>query len=156
MRTPENEVIMRYCLLICTTVISLTIMSCTPIKKVSGYVPIQKQIDQLKTGFSTKNDVLSLLGEPLSYIEDPSHHLLYVQQKVETVAFWEPKVSERTVVKLSFNEAGVLNEVKSSKTRDNREFITEKEIIISDGRKLTFWQQMFGNIGNFSAEQFLD
>ena len=31
-----------------------------------------------------------------------------------------------------------------------------REVVASEGRRITFWQQMFGNLGNFSSDQFFD
>ena len=95
------------------------------------------------------------LGEPLSFNQEESDFLLYVQQEVETLAFFRPRVSERKVVKLTFDDFAILSEVSHSGVSDLQPFRLEKKITESEGRQLTFWQQMFGNIGNFSSEQFL-
>ena len=58
---------MRFILLSFYALISLPILSCAPISKVSGYVPLKSEIEELKIGFSTKNDVIEMLGEPLSF-----------------------------------------------------------------------------------------
>ena len=129
--------------------------ACTPITTVSGYVPLSGEIEELTVGTSSKQDVLDKLGEPLSYNVGSSNFLLYVQQEVETLAFLRPRVSERTVVKLTFDESNTLSNVEYSGASDIKPFRLERKITESEGRKLTFWQQMFGNIGNFSSEQFL-
>ena len=129
---------------------------CAPITQVSGYAPLKAETDSLKVGFSTREDALESLGEPLNYKEGFSNSMVFVQQKVETVAFFKPKVSDRTIVKLTFDETNILSKIEHFAGAAAKSFELEQEIVVSKGRKLTFWQQMFGNIGNFSSEQFLD
>ena len=60
------------------------------------------------------------------------------------------------IVKLSFDKTSTLAKVEQFAGADAKSFEMEKKIVVSTGRKLSFWQQMFGNISNFSSEQFLD
>ena len=147
---------MKFRSLITCILFSLLVFSCAPITKVSGYVPMQMELEQLRVGSSTKQEVLKKLGEPLNYEGDPSGTLLFVQQKVETLAFLRPRVSERAVIKLTFNDNDILSSVEKSSSINNEPFKIEEQFVVSKGRKLSFWQQMFGNIGNFSAEQVFD
>jgi len=147
---------MRVIFLISVTLATLIAGGCAPIVQVSGYVPLKAEIERLRVGSSTRADVLKILGEPLNYREDSPNSILFVQQKVETVAFLKPRVSERKIVKLSFDKTSTLAKVEQFAGADAKSFEMEKEIVVSTGRKLSFWQQMFGNISNFSSEQFLD
>ncbi len=147
---------MRLIFLIGVTVATLMVGGCAPIVQVSGYVPLKAEIERLRVGVSTRADVLQSLGEPLNYREDSANSMLFVQQKVETVAFLKPRVSERKIVKLTFDKTSILTKVEQFAGADAKPFEMEKKIVVSKGRKLTFWQQMFGNISNFSSEQFLD
>ena len=146
---------MRYILLMSCTLIALLNLACTPIKTVSGYVPLSADIEELRVGASSKKEVLDRLGEPLSFNQEESDFLLYVQQEVETLAFFRPRVTERKVVKLTFDDFAILSDVDYSGVSDSKPLQLEKKITESEGRKLTFWQQIFGNFGNFSSEQFL-
>jgi len=148
--------LMRLIFLIGVTVATLMVGGCAPIVQVSGYVPLKAEIERLRVGVSTRADVLQSLGEPLNYREDSANSMLFVQQKVETVAFLKPRVSERKIVKLTFDKTSILTKVEQFAGADAKPFEMEKKIVVSKGRKLTFWQQMFGNISNFSSEQFLD
>ena len=147
---------MKFRSLMSCILINFLALSCAPITKVSGYVPMEMELEQLRVGFSTKKEVLKKLGEPLNFQGDSSGTLIFVQQKVETVAFLRPRVSERVVIKLSFNRNDILSNVEKSSSVNNEPFKIEEQLVVSKGRKLSFWQQMFGNIGNFSAEQIFD
>ena len=78
---------------------------------------------------------------------------IYFSQKIEKVAFFEPKLSSRKVILLSFkNNTLIKKETFSQKDSKIIEISTKK--VISGGRKLTVLQQIFGNIGNFSSQNF--
>jgi outer membrane protein assembly factor BamE (lipoprotein component of BamABCDE complex) len=147
---------LRYFLLI--FVIASTILSsgCAPISRISGYVPPKVEILQLRVGSSTKEEVKKILGEPLNSSNANQNFLLYVQKRVEALAFFRPKVNDRKVVKLTFDGSEILSKVDFYDSVSTGVFVADQNIVVSEGRKLTFWQQMFGNIGNFSSEQLFD
>ena len=146
---------MRLLFLLGVTLTSLGV-GCAPITQVSGYVPLQAELDLLVIGTSTRADAVKILGEPLNHKNTSLGSMVFVQQKTETVAFLKPRVSERLIVKLTFDETDKLSDVEHFKGAAAKSFEIEKQIVVSQGRKLTLWQQMFGNISNFSSEQFLD
>ena len=147
---------MRYLLLILITSLTPLLPSCAPISRVSGYVPSETEMSELRIGFSTKEEVISKLGEPLNSRNSQPNFLLYVQKRVETVAFLRPQIDDRKVAKLTFDDNSLLIRIDIYNTVTENHFDMDQNIVASEGRKLSFWQQMFGNIGNFSSEQFLD
>ena len=150
------EVIVRYFFLIFYIFTSILSASCAPISRISGYVPPQTETSQLKIGSSTKAEIIKKLGEPLNNSYSPNNFLLYVQKKVEIVAFLRPRIEDRKIVKLTFDTSSILSRIDFYDTVANQPFEADQKIIVSDGRRLTFWQQMFGNIGNFSSERFFE
>ena len=77
----------------------------------------------------------------MNFKEGFSNSMLFVQQKVETVAFLKPKVNERAIVKLTFDETNILSKIEHFAGVDAKSFELERQIVVSKGRKLTFWQQ---------------
>jgi outer membrane protein assembly factor BamE (lipoprotein component of BamABCDE complex) len=122
----------------------------------SGYVPLASDVENLQIGSSTKEEVLSKLGEPLNNSTERSNSIIYVQKRVETFAFLRPRIEDRKVMKLTFNQTSILSGIDYYDEIDGRRIEADEKTVVSAGRKLTFYQQMFGNIGNFSAEQFLE
>ena len=148
----------KYFFLSAFTLIFILCVACAPISRISGYVPPEAEISQLVIGSSTKEEVIKKLGEPLSNKGSPKNFLIYVQKKVEVVAFFSPQIDDRKVLKLSFDDRAILSRVDFYNYDEvaSKTFKADQKIVVSEGRKLTFWQQMFGNIGNFSSEQFFD
>ena len=118
-------------------------------------MPLENAIQKLVVGESSKGDILLSLGEPLVSDEGPPFSLMYIQQEYETKAFFKPKVKNRVIVQLIFDNRSVLSKVNYLDDKSANSVRIEKEIVKSEGRQLTFWQQMFGNVGNFSSAQFI-
>ena len=147
---------MRFLILLTLTLFYFGLPSCTAVTKVSGYMPLKTEIDQLVVGSTTMKEAVKILGEPLSTSKNSPNVILYVQQRAEALAFFKPRVSERTVLKLIFDQNDILASTSSRKDVDALPINLEQQIVVSEGREITLWQQLFGNIGNFSAEQFLE
>ena len=96
------ETKVKYFIVITFSLLSVIGSSCSPISRISGYVPPEAEISQLLIGFSTKQDVIKRLGEPLSNKESSKNFLIYVQKKVEVLAFFKPQITDRKILKLSF------------------------------------------------------
>ncbi len=78
---------------------------------------------------------------------------IYFSQKIEKVAFFEPKLSSRKVILLSFKNSTLIKKETFSQ-EDSKIFEISTKKVVSGGRKLTVLQQIFGNIGNFSSQNF--
>ena len=131
----------------------ITPFGCSKIVEQNG-VPTNDEIfKKLSTGKSTKSQVKKILGEPLLIDNQLVETWIYFSQKIEKVAFFEPKLSSRKVILLSFNNS-ILIKKETFSQRDSKIIEISTKKVISGGRKLTVLQQIFGNIGNFSSQNF--
>ena len=78
---------------------------------------------------------------------------IYFSQKIEKIAFFAPRLNERTVLLLKFKNNKLINK-ESFTQKDSKIIDISTKKVISGGRKLTVLQQIFGNIGNFSSQSF--
>ena len=130
-----------------------TQFGCSKIVEHNG-VPANDEIFQkLNIGKSTKSQVKKILGEPLMIDNQFGDTWIYFSQKIEKVAFFEPKLSSRKVILLSFKNS-ILIKKETFSQRDSKIIEISTKKVISGGRKLTVLQQIFGNIGNFSSQNF--
>ena len=128
-----------------------TQFGCSKIVEHNGIPTNEEKFQKLDIGKSTKSQVKKILGEPLIVDNQLVDTWIYFSQKIEKVAFFEPKLSSRKVILLSFkNNILIKKETFSQKDSKIIEISTKK--VISGGRKLTVLQQIFGNIGNFSSQ----
>ncbi len=130
-----------------------TPFGCSKIVEHNGIPTNEEKFQKLDIGKSTKSQVKKILGEPLIVDNQLVDTWIYFSQKIEKVAFFEPKLSSRKVILLSFkNSTLIKKETFSQEDSKIIEISTKK--VVSGGRKLTVLQQIFGNIGNFSSQNF--
>ncbi len=132
---------------------SLLVSGCVPRVDVHGYVPIAQDVASVAVG-DTQDSVLTRLGEPTTRGLDGSNAWYYISSKVRRVAFFAPKEFERQIVAITFSGNRVA-QIERFGLEDGRVINLNTNKTVTDGRKLTFFEQFLGNVGNFSAENFL-
>tara|TARA_A100001011_G_scaffold250500_1_gene258747 strand:- start:74 stop:532 length:459 start_codon:yes stop_codon:yes gene_type:complete len=128
-------------------------LGCGKIIEHNGVPTDNETLIKLNIGKTTKSQVRKKLGEPLMIDNQNQVTWIYFSQKIEKVAFFEPKLSSRKVILLSFNNSILIKKETFSQVDSKIIEISTKKVI-SGGRKLTVLQQIFGNIGNFSSQNF--
>ena len=135
------------------TILFFFVIGCSKLVEQNG-VPINNEMFQkLIIDSSTKNQVKKNLGEPLIIDDQNEETWIYFSQKIEKIAFFAPKLNERTVMLLKFKNNKLINK-ESFTQKDSKIIDISTKKVISGGRKLTVLQQIFGNIGNFSSQSF--
>jgi len=132
--------------------VALVVSACSPRTNVSGYVPDEELIAKIEPGKQNQNDVRDLLGSPssLASFEDRTHIWYYISSKTETFAFLAPETTERNVVAVEFDDAGLVKNVRRYTLEDGREVEIVERITPTRGKELSFFEQMFGNFGRFN------
>ncbi len=130
-----------------------TPFGCSKVVEHNGIPTNEEKFQKLDIGKSTKSQVKKILGEPLIVDNQLVDTWIYFSQKIEKVAFFEPKLSSRKVILLSFKNSTLIKKETFSK-EDSKIIEISTKKVVSGGRKLTVLQQIFGNIGNFSSQNF--
>lgn len=117
-----------------------------------GQIPEAEDIALLEPGSSRKEDVLRLLGTPSHVSSFRKDTWYYIGHKSEAFAFFEPEILERNVLALNFDENGTLQKTQGFDLEDGQEIAPVERKTPTEGRELTFLQQMLGNIGRFPAQ----
>lgn len=134
---------------------ALIASGCSPIVDSHGYLPVSADVAEIAVGSDTKDSILERLGEPTSKGVNGDNSWYYVSYTVSTFAFFAPKVTERQILAVSFNGADRVSAVNTYGLENGVVIDLNTGETVTGGRSLTFWQQMLGNVGNFSAESFL-
>ncbi|MEL7463110.1 MAG: outer membrane protein assembly factor BamE [Pseudomonadota bacterium] len=118
-----------------------------------GFAPQIAELDTIQAGTDTRGSVLRKLGRPSSISSFDSDSWYYEASRIERYAFYEPKVVDRTVVTVAFDDAGRVTDVGRYGVEDGRIIDLVTRTTPTYGRELTVLQQIFGNLGRFNAEQ---
>ena len=132
---------------------SLLVAGCVPKVDVHGYVPIAEDVASIAVG-DAQESVLARLGEPTTRGLAGTNAWYYISSKVRRVAFFAPEEIGRQIVAITFSGERVA-QIERYGLADGRVINLNTNETVTDGRKLTFFEQFLGNVGNFSAESFL-
>lgn len=132
-------------------VISLAVLTsaCAPRIAAQGFQVIDNKPDDIVVGTDTRETVLSKLGSPsTSSTFEAENVWYYVSQITERYTYSTPKVTQRNITEITFNEAtGVVANVRSIDLDDAVDIAMAKRETPTRGRALTVLEQLLGNVG---------
>lgn len=79
-----------------------------------------------------------------------------MQSKFRAYGWRERQEIDREVVSISFEPDGTVANIERFGLDDGRVIAISRRVTDSDIRGVTFLRQLFGSIGNFTAEQLLN
>lgn len=120
---------------------------------VRGHIPEPEDLDRINLGVHTREDIAQLLGTPSTVSAFQDSKWYYIGHKSTEFAFFAPEVLERKVVVVSFDDAGIVAETKTLTLADGQEIDPVGRVTPTEGRELSFFQQIFGNLGRFNTDQ---
>ena len=120
---------------------------CTPIVHQQGHVRDAEVLAQIEPGEQTREEVARMLGTPSAVGTFDDSRWYYVSRRTETTAFYAPDLVDQSVTVIAFDENGVVAEVASLSIEEARAIDPIEEESPTRGRELSFFEQIFGNIG---------
>ncbi len=127
--------------------------ACSPKIIQHGNVPDEDQVVQIQPGQDDKNRVEQLLGSPSTTGTFGDNVWYYVSKRTSQTAFFEPDITDQGVLAISFDEQGIVEDMKVYDKGDGRLVAMVDRETPTHGNELTIIQQMLGNLGRFSPDQ---
>lgn len=134
----------------------LLLAACAPTVRVHGYVPPAADVARITPGFDTQATVEEGLGRPSSsgLLRDSAWY--YVESTVENYTYNPPRVVDRTVLAISYDDGGVVRDIQRYGLQDGRVINLTTRTTETGGRTLGVLEQIFGNLLNLDAGQFVE
>jgi len=136
-------------------VVIFGLSACANIDRKHGYVPLDEDLEQIVVGVDTKATVGDLIGRPTTAGVLSDGGWFYVSSKFRAYGYREPKEIEREVVSISFDNEGVVQNIERFGLEDGKVVAISRRVTDDNIRGVSFLRQLFGSIGNFTAEQLL-
>ena len=130
-----------------TLLMLFSLNSCVSQKLVHGNLPDAQLVSLLKVGIDSKKSTTQILGEPTFRGVLGDNSFYYVGTVNSKLAFLDPKLDNQFILELNFDKN---NKLKKLYLYDENESINVSMSSLEtkhSGKKLTFLQQIFGNIG---------
>lgn len=132
---------------------ALTLAGCsvvTSLQQVRGNKVDPDQLNELVIGTSTRADAQSLLGSPTAKATFDDNSWLYITETTQPRVGRIQGVNDQGVVVLSFDQGGVLRQVKRLDQADSQPVGVVARATPSPGSESSFMQQLLGNVGKFT------
>ncbi len=126
--------------------------ACSGQTAVRGNMVDLEDVEEIKSGEFTRDDVAALLGSPSATSTFEDKRWYYIGQKTEQVAFMKPEVIDRRVLVVDFDGNGTVAETKLYGLEDGQVIDMVARTTPTEGRDLTLLQQLFGNLGRFPIQ----
>ena len=144
---------MKLAVLRTTTTIAAAVLlaGCAQLRSHKGMVLDQQLVAGIQPGVDNKDSVEKLLGRPTFTGQFTQNDWYYLSRDVSQVAFRNPRVTKQTVLIVSFDPKGNVASVR----RTGKELVMNVSPFHREtptlGRKRSFFEELFGNIGSVGA-----
>ncbi len=132
--------------------VSLAVAGCTATYRNHGYIPPEEELQELVVGVDTRASVEDVVGSPTAGGVLEGGNFYYVRSTVKTFGPRRPEVVDRQVLAISFDEAGVLQNIESFGLEDGRVVTLSRRVTDSNISNVSFLRQLLGNIGRVGPD----
>lgn len=135
---------------------AILLAGCVTLYSSHGYTPNPEELEGLVVGVDTRDTVEDLIGPPSSSGVVRDRAWYYLSSTFATRAALAPKEIERELVAISFAEDGTIENIERFGLEDGNILVLNRRVTDDNIKGVSFLRQLLGNIGNFTADQFLD
>ncbi len=133
------------------TALMLSLAACSPVVRTHGNMVDPEHLSQVHTGVSRQADVAALLGTPSAEGTFDPNEWYYIGQRTEQTAFFAPEVTNRTVVRITFDPTtGTVAKVDQLDAAAGENVTPVARTTPTTGHDLTMIEQIMGNVGRFN------
>jgi len=133
--------------ILAATAAAVLLVGCAGARERKGYIMDQELASAIQVGIDNKDSVSRTLGRPTFTGQFNDNEWYYVARNTATLAFRLPRVTDQTVLRVRFDQAGNVAAIDR----------TGKELVASIdpygrqtptlGRRKSFFEDVFGGIG---------
>lgn len=133
------------------TAVILGAAACSPVLATRGNLIDDERFGLIAVGRSTVNDVANVFGSPTTVSTFDRRTWYYIGQRTQKVAFFDPEVIERRVVRVEFTDTGIVSRIEDLDLDDAQAVELVERETPTLGRRLTVMEQLLGNFGRFNT-----
>ena len=128
------------------------LLACAPVVDNRGYVCDEGLVTKLQKNSMTMQQATGMLGSPSMRSSINGEALYYIHSVIVTESYRAPIETDRKVMALYFNADKVLQDYAVYGLRDGLIVPIVPRTTQSQGRELSFIEQIFGNLGRFDGD----
>lgn len=124
---------------------------CVPLRSHQGYILDADLVNSVQPGVDNRESVLQVMGKPTFASQFNEGEWYYVARDSRNLAYRLPQPKSQLALKITFNKAGVVESITRSGLEQVASISPYGKTTPTLGRKRTFFQDLFGNIGTVGA-----
>ncbi|OYY79526.1 MAG: cell envelope protein SmpA [Sphingomonas sp. 28-62-20] len=124
---------------------------CAPLRGHQGYVIDADLVNSVQPGVDTRTSVVKVLGKPSFTGQFDDGEWYYVSRDTRYYAYNKPKPKDQTVLRIAFDDKGVVTKVTRTGLEQVASIRPVRDTTPTLGRHRSFFQDLFGNIGQVGA-----
>ena len=130
--------------------LALALSACAGSRDHKGFVLDATLTEAIQVGVDNKESVTRTIGRPTFTSQWDPNEWYYVSRNTATLAFRDPKVTDQTVVRIRFDQAGNVASVEKTGKEQIAKVDPSNDKTPTLGRQRGFFEELFGNIGTIS------
>ncbi len=125
---------------------------CSPTVDTRGNMLLKEVVETIERGKQNRDQIATMLGTPSTTATFGKQETwYYIGKRTETLAFFEPKLLERKILVIKFDDRGMVETVASYDASDGKPVVLVGRVTPTKGKRLGILQQIIGNVGRFST-----
>lgn len=124
---------------------------CTTVRDHRGFFVDTALVDSVLPGVDNKMSVERTLGRPTLASQYGDQDWYYIATDTKQLAFRRPQPTAQTILRVRFDAKGNVLGVDRAGMEKVARFNPDKDLTPTLGRKRTFFEDLFGNIGTVGA-----
>ena len=132
-------------------VMALGASSCSRIQQNQGYLIDETLLTSIQPGVDNRESVAKTLGRPTFAAQFDDGEWYYISRNTGQYAFARPKVTQQSILVISFDKAGAVTKVERRGMEQIARIDPVKDKTPTLGRDSNFFEDLFGNIGSVGA-----
>ncbi len=133
--------------------LGLALSACGQSLQTRGYLFDKELADAIQPGIDNRKSVEATMGTPTLQATFDDKVWYYVSTTVKVRPLFYPEPKTRLVMAVSFNDKDVVSDVTKYDMSSARNIAMVQEKTATRGKELSFFQQLFMNVGRFSGQQ---
>jgi outer membrane protein assembly factor BamE (lipoprotein component of BamABCDE complex) len=147
MKTRFVQVVMAGCIVL--------LSACSAIYRNHGYVPTDLELEPVKVGVSTQEDVAATIGRPSAagLLNDTGWY--YVQSRFVQKGPNAPEEIDRKVLAITFDKRGVVENIERFGLAEGRVVALSRRVTDTNIKGVGFLRQLFSSVGRLRAKDVI-
>ena len=128
---------------------------CSELDQYHGFIPPAEELATLNVGATTKDEVITLFGPPISERGLQNNTIYYASSHFRRFGPLAPEEIDRQVLAIDFDASDRVSNVSRYTLEDGRVVVLDRRVTEDGINDVTFLAQLLGSFGRIDAGQFL-